>query len=272
MRRLFRLTRLAGLVVVAGLALGLPQAAAIVNGTPDGTNHPNVGIVYLNGLPATAGFCSGSLLSPHEFLTAGHCTFGFTLFGLSASQISVSFDAQVSLSPDFVITTPHPIAVTGWDTHPGFTASAALQGTSIANDVGVIHLAEDVNLTPIDLPEVGFLSTAAARGGLHHHVFTDVGYGLNSLDRPLFAHGVTFTWNQRREALLSPFEALTPEHLQTHGGALGGDSGGPVFYGGTDPNLVVATMVKGFGLGGALNFDQRLDTQAVIDFLEGFTQ
>jgi hypothetical protein len=261
---------LVGAIAVLSLTLGVSPARAITNGSYDGNDHPNVGIVYLRGVPATAGFCSGSLLSAHEFLTAGHCTAAFTAFGLTPDMLYVSFDAQVSLSPAFVITTAHPVVVTGWDTHPGFKTAAANAGPTLANDVGVIHLADNVALTPIDLPEVGFLDAEAARGGLRDHVFTEVGYGLNSLDRLFWAPGATFTWDHQREAVLSPFMALTPQHLQTQGGVLGGDSGGPVFYGGADPNLAVATNVSGDPLGGALGVGQRLDTACVLDFLDDY--
>lgn len=267
-----RMILLAGLVVSIGLALGAPQAGAIIDGTYDDNDHPNVGILYFNDLPAfTTGFCSGSLLSAHEFLTAGHCTAALSALGVQPSQMYVSFDPDVSISPEGVISTAHPIAVTGWETHPAYKGPPALAAPTIANDVGVIHLASDVALTPIHIPAVGFLDTQAAKGGLRGHVFTDIGYGLNGGDRPYFTPGATFTWNQQREALLTPFKALTPEHLQTHGGLGGGDSGGPVFFGGADPELVVATAVDSDELGRALIVDQRLDTKPVHDFLEPFT-
>lgn len=268
MRRVFRLTRLAGLVVVAGLALGLPQAGAITGGAPDGDNHPNVGIVFINDLPFTAGFCSGSLLSAHEFLTAGHCTFAFTVSGFTPGELNVSFDEQVSLSPTFAITASNPIAVTGWVTHPGFSCSSGL----CRNDVGVIHLAEDVSLTPIDLPEVGFLDAQAARGGLHDHAFVNVGYGLNSLDRSFFSPQVNVTWEQRRMASSTAFRALTPDYLKQFGGICFGDSGGPHFYGGAYPNLAVATTSTDDPACRVEANSQRLDTRAVVDFLEHFTQ
>jgi hypothetical protein len=68
----------------------------------------------------------------------------------------------------------------------------------------------------------------------------------------------------------SPFMALTPNHLDEHGGVCGGDSGGPVFYGGSDPNLVVATLVAMDERCSSLGVDQRLDTQSVLDFLDDY--
>ncbi len=69
-RRLIML--LLGSVMVLGVTAG--PAGAITGGRPDGTAHPYVGFV---GEPE-GGFCSGTLLSPTVFLTAGHCTYYFS--------------------------------------------------------------------------------------------------------------------------------------------------------------------------------------------------
>ena len=259
----FRLL-LASAIAAISLTLGLPQAGAITGGAPDGINHPNVGIVFINDLPFTTGFCSGSLLSAHEFLTAGHCTFAFSAIGLTPGEVNVSFDEQISLSSDFVITASVPVAVTGWVTHPRFRCSQGI----CRNDVGVIHLSEDVSLTAIDLPEVGFLDAQAARGGLRDHAFVNVGYGLNSLDRSFLSPKANSTWEQRRMASSTGFRALTPDHLKQFGGICFGDSGGPHFYGGAYPNLAVATSSTDDPACTVDATSQRLDTQAVHDFLE----
>lgn len=264
MNQFFRRSLIVGAAAAMSLTLGQSPARAITNGTYDDNDHPNVGIVYINSLPFTLGFGSGSLLSSREFLTAGHVTAGLTAAGLSPGQVSVSFDEQVSLSPELVISTAHPVAVTGWVTHPGWWCNAAI----CRNDVGVIHLAEDVDLTPIDLPAVGFLDAQAARGELRGHAFVNVGYGFNSLDRSFNSPKRNLTWEQRRMASSTEFMALTPNNLQQLGGTCFGDSGGPHFYGGDYPNLVVAVTSTGDPTCTALEASQRLDTQAVHDFLE----
>ena len=61
----------AALMVVLATAAA---AFAITNGTPDGNRHPYVGLMVAidsDGVPLWR--CSGSLLSPTVFLTAGHC-------------------------------------------------------------------------------------------------------------------------------------------------------------------------------------------------------
>jgi len=57
------------LVAIVVLATA-SSAQAIVNGQPDGNGHPYVGMVFQTGSEAA---CSGTLVSPTVFVTAGHC-------------------------------------------------------------------------------------------------------------------------------------------------------------------------------------------------------
>lgn len=262
MKRFFRLTQLVGALVAIGLTLTLPQAGAIVSGTADNGAHPNVGVFFIDDRPAWAvGFCSGSLISPHEFLTAGHCT--SVLLPSRIEHYRVSFDDHFSLSPDGVITPEHSVPVSGWTTDPDYNVGH--------NDVGVIHLAEDVtDVAPVDLPEVGFLNQKSDAGELRGHTFVGVGYGINDTRGSWTGPQANLVWHQQREYGPFQFLALTPDFLHTYGGGCGGDSGGPLFFA-ADSNLVVGTLSFGAmtcpGPGGS----QRLDTRTVHDFLELFT-
>jgi hypothetical protein len=167
MRRFLRLVPLAVVVVLLGLAAGSPRAGAVINGTPD-TIHQNVGLMFVNDIPALSiGLCSGSLIAPDEFLVAGHCTATLTAFGLTPGQVSVTFDQQYSLTGEGVITAAHPLAVTGWETHPDYANVGYPASGTTHIDVGVIHLAHNVHgIKPVELPPVGFLDQKLAAGEL----------------------------------------------------------------------------------------------------------
>ena len=266
MRNLFRLPGLVGLVVAIALMLGAPQAGAIWDaGWADAGAHPMVGVLFPNDRallpPGNAVFCSGSLISAHEFLTAAHCTQVLTLARIS--HYRVTFDEQLSLSADLVVQAEHSVAVAGWATHPGFHTPPTAWNPG-SNDVGVIHLdpAVEVDATPVDLPDVGFLDERAAKNGLKGHEFLQVGYGLYS---------DFFTFGPSRRVSVTPFMALTSYALDQFGGTTAGDSGGPHFFGGDYPSLEVATTSSGSTGGGWYSTSQRLDTQSVHDFLEPFT-
>ena len=63
-------------IVVVGLTLAsLSAAYAIVFGWPDGDDHPYVGMMVADDADGPAWRCSGTLISPTVFLTAGHCAF-----------------------------------------------------------------------------------------------------------------------------------------------------------------------------------------------------
>src|SRR5215218_3189589 len=62
-------------VLVTALALAVGPAGAITDGTLDGNAHPYVGLMVAQdsrGNPLWR--CSGTLIAPKLFLTAGHCT------------------------------------------------------------------------------------------------------------------------------------------------------------------------------------------------------
>ncbi|HET8988990.1 MAG TPA: serine protease, partial [Humibacillus sp.] len=67
-----RLALLATLAMVMGAAA---PAGAVTDGTLDGNGHPYVGLMVAQDASGTPLWrCSGTLLSPTVYLTAGHCT------------------------------------------------------------------------------------------------------------------------------------------------------------------------------------------------------
>ena len=76
-------------LLVAIVVLGTASSAqAIVNGQPDGNGHPYVGMVFQTGSEAA---CSGTLVSPTVFVTAGHCMDNFIVNGTGAAEVQVGF-------------------------------------------------------------------------------------------------------------------------------------------------------------------------------------
>src|SRR3954454_20181614 len=55
-------------------ATAVVPAGAITNGQLDGTAHPNVGVMVVDFGAGPRRLCSGELIAPTRFLTAGHCT------------------------------------------------------------------------------------------------------------------------------------------------------------------------------------------------------
>jgi Trypsin len=268
MRRFFHLAWLVAALALVGLALALPQAGAVVGGTADFT-HRSVGIMYADDRPFSGGFCTGSLIAPHEFLTAGHCAIGLALNPARAPHVKVSFDQAVSLTPEFAITSEHPVSVTGAIVQPGFSCP----GSTCLNDVGLFHLAQDVtDVTPVELPPVGFLDQRQDAGELRGHTFTLSGYGINGTDRAFTSPNANLIWDMQREYGPAQFLALSPDFLRDFSGGCAGDSGAPFFYSGAFPNLVVAVGSTGPPSCVGPGAEQRLDTQSVHDFLAPFTQ
>jgi hypothetical protein len=250
-------------------------APAITNGQFDGNGHPNVGALLVD-IPGIGNvpLCSGSVLSPTEFLTAGHCTDFLDGQGLNPSQVSVTFEPNLRLQPDGTVAPASRIRSTGWATHPTFRANPA----KAYDDVGVVHLAEPATgRAPVQLPAAGYLDAQAAGGRLRGHVFEIVGYGANAVDRSVLSPRVNVTSLGMRFVGTAPFMSLTPYFLKLLGntnatglsGGCFGDSGGPAFWA-PGSGLEVAVATAGDPTCGSLNERQRLDTPSVVRFLAPF--
>ena len=130
--------------LVALFAIALPVSAITRGGVPDDGEHPNVGLMVAldaDGNPMWR--CSGALVSPTVFVTAGHCTFGAT-YG------TIWFDEDVESG---IPGNGYPFVgdVTGMaHTHPSYIDAAFW-----AYDVGVVVLDEPYGSAPYyELPEL----------------------------------------------------------------------------------------------------------------------
>jgi Trypsin len=290
-----RLGGLLGLAVAIAVVWAGP-APAMTGGQLDGgppdfvEHHPNVGALLVKvSNSELRQVCSGSVLSPTEFVTAGHCTAFLTAFltalGPDAEpkdNVFVSFESNLR-NPPLVgpIDPTTKIPATDLVTDPRFRTNPA--ESKAYDDVGVVHLQSAVDRTPVKLPTAGSLDAQAAGGGLRGHIFETVGYGDNFIDRSVKSpQAVVFKIGARVFTTL-PFMSLTPYFLKLQGntnatsnttdvdpatglgGACFGDSGGPTFDPGT--GLQVAVTTAGPPTCQSVNEDQRLDTASVLAFL-----
>ena len=256
------------LLVVAVLvlvAMGVQPVLAITGGEyddPDDPKYPQVGaMVVETELYGTFQACSGTLIHPRVFLTAGHCT---SLFPATVT-FWVNFDTY-ALNEDTLLAVEEVI------THPDYHWGP----TSNPHDVGVLILAKAVaDITPANLPSEGFLDDLREEGKLRPgpdgSKFTVVGYGA-TLDWP----PPHIYYEDHRQYAVSEFQALLKSWLELSqnqatgdGGACIGDSGGPAFW--TEPDgteILVGTTSWGDGVCVARCFRYRVDTPDTLDFIQ----
>jgi hypothetical protein len=271
-----------GTLLLAFAVLVAPAAAITGNWVKD-FEHPFVGLaVFYDSDGEFLWRCSGTLLSPTVFLTAGHCA--DTEGGAVTARVYFQQDAGAHYNPATQLdpVTGYPeFCATGTE---GVTCATSDQlynydfpGALIlpnTHDVGLLILDQ-----PISLPEygvlapVGTLDSLARRRGTEPTVFTVSGYGLTykpnahaplatiSFRERLMAESTLVNLNS---ALNDGFNLQTQGNGDGRGGTCNGDSGGPVFLGPSTSNLVVA--VTSFGLNTlcrGTDFAYRVDTAAV---------
>lgn len=269
--------------IVVMLAVAVSPVGAITgNNWVNDFEHPFVGLVVF--YDATGEFshrCSGSLISPTEFLTAGHCTDGATTARVYFQQdAGANFNGvidPVSGYPDICAAgTLGTLCATSDELYNyGFADFAGFPNT---RDAGMVILDQ-----AIILPEYGVLAAAGALDGLgsargnKDTVFTVSGYGLTlrTNDKDALPN-ISFRSRLMAKSTLVNLNSANNDgyNLQTQGngndrgGTCSGDSGGPVFLGGPDSNVIVA--VTSFGLNAlcrGTDFSYRIDRQEVLDWI-----
>ena len=240
-----------GLTALAALSLAAP-AAAIINGSPDGNAHPNVGGLvapeaYSDG---TWIYCSGTLISPTVFLTAAHCDEG------GDGEVRVTFSsAYKDGDPSYTGTFHGDPDYTGTQSDP--------------HDIAVVVLDEAVTgITPASLPAAGSLSKLPK-----NQRFTSVGYGAYEVTNEPGGHD--YLYDDVRMVATGTLNAVNKSWLRIsmnratgNGGTCYGDSGGPNFLGNT--STVAATTITGDAVCRATNVAYRLDTESARDFLSQY--
>ena len=283
MRKLFVLMA----ALVGTLAIAVAPGGAITGDWVEDDEHPYVGlVVFYDADGEFVWRCTGSLLTPTVFLTAGHCA--DTVSGAVTARVYFQQDAGVNYDP---ATQVDPVS--GYPEYcagktEGMTCATSDElynfdypgGLRLPNthDVGLVILDQ-----AIDLPEYGVLAVAgsldrlATQRGRQDVTFTVSGYGLTyrqnvhnkkpneSYRERLMALSHLVNLNS---GLNAGFNLQTVGNGKGEGGTCSGDSGGPVFYGGYESNIIVA--VTSFGLNAlcrGTDFAYRTDTATVIEWI-----
>jgi V8-like Glu-specific endopeptidase len=252
--------------IFVSLALG-GNVLAITNGTPDGNNHPYVGLAVFDDESGPAWRCTCTLISPTVVLTAGHCTDG-------AVAARVWFDESVQGNPDYPNGGPSAIEGTPY-TYPGFAyyVGGGLPGF-IAGDVGIIVLDE-----PVTMNEYGSLVGAGYTDTLKNMASVDlIGYGVQDQ----VVGGGPPEWTGLKVRMYAPaqiipgqfvirdaFLRITQNIGNGKGGTCFGDSGGPVFQAGTNKILAVTSFGSNGNCAG-VGYYTRVDTTQVLAWIGTF--
>jgi len=230
--------------VIVILAVAVSPVGAVTDGELDGEGHPYVGLMVAQTADGTPLWrCSGTLLSPTLFLTAGHCT------EAPAAHVEIWFDSDVTNAALHNYPFNGDVGGTPY-THPDYDPNAFY-----LYDLGVVVLDEPVYMDEYGvLPTLNQLDQYATRRGQNKLTFTSVGYGLqesfpdaaawkeNNLRIRMVAHPHLIQING---GLVGNYSLLLSNNHAT-GGTCFGDSGGPNFIG--DTNVIAG--VTSFGLNG----------------------
>lgn len=266
--KLFR----AVLVAIAALVMAFSPVAAVTDGEFDGEAHPFVGLMVAQWIPEGGGDpeilwrCSGTLISPWVFLTAGHCTDG-------ANHVEIWFDADVDSG---IPENGYPFV--GWVGGTPYTYPDYATMPWYMADVGVVVLDEPVEMGAYgELPEADSLDYLGRRRGQNDMWFTSVGYGLQASfpdaaswkNQAARVRMVSYpTLIQINNGIVGDYSLLLSNNAHT-GGTCFGDSGGPNFIQGT----YVIAGVTSFGMNGncaGTGGVFRLDRQEVLDWIYSF--
>lgn len=283
--RTFRRIAVSTGAIVALLAISVAPAAAITNGQLDGNGHPYVALMLAqdaDGQPLWR--CTGTLISPTVFLTAGHCT------------EAPAAHAEIFLSTGPIPTDSHYVSVanggTGCDNaavtgypcvgdvggdvhlHPDYDPDAFF-----VRDLGLVTLDAPVNLAQYgQLPARNTLDQYKIRRGQNPLTFTSVGYGLQKAfpdaaaakDVAIKVRMVSHPkLNSINSGQTGDYSIILSNNAKT-GGTCFGDSGGPNFIGTSRVLAGVTSYGKNptcAGTGGVFRVDRSWSLDWINSFL-----
>lgn len=236
------LTKQMAVLSLAATLLAPAAALAVTEGGElDGNKHPYVGLMVAQdkkGNPLWR--CSGTLIAPRLFLTAGHCT------EAPAAHVEIWFDADVESGRP---ANGYPFEGDAGGkpfTHPQYNPNAFF-----LFDLGMVVLDGPVKMSKYGtLPSLNELDRLATARGTQDVTFTAVGYGLQRIN-PVFVEDDLIRMFaephliQINGGLVGDYSLLLSNNHST-GGTCFGDSGGPNFIGSSN----VVGGVTSFGLNG----------------------
>ncbi len=261
MKKLFVSALLAFVLILGTVGM----VGAVTDGEQDGNGHPYVGIMVAqdeDGNPMWR--CSGTLIAPKVFLTAGHCT------EAPAAHVEIWFDADVESGvPGNGYPYKGQVGGTPY-THPSYNPDAFY-----LYDLGVVVLDKKVKMKQYGvLPELDSLDNLGPGADT---IFTAVGYGLQQSFPDAAAwkeHNVKVRMVayphliQINGGIVGDSSLLLSNNAHT-GGTCFGDSGGPNFVGNT--NIVGGVTSFGMnstcaGTGGVYRVDRADDLEWLATF------
>jgi len=241
---MFKKALLLAIFALALLVMPSSPVSAVTDGDLDGEMHPYVGLMIAQdeeGNPLWR--CSGTLIAPQLFLTAGHCP------DAPATPVEIWFASDVDAGrPDNGYPFTGEVGGTPY-THPNYDPNAFY-----LYDLGMVVLDAPVSMSTYGaLPSLDQLDQYEGRKK-HTVTFTAVGYGLQKS----FPDAASWKTQADRIRMVS-----YPRLIQINGGIAGtqslllsnnantggtcfGDSGGPNFIG--DTNVIGG--VTSFGMNG----------------------
>lgn len=259
------------------------RAGAITRNYQDDHDHPFVGLmVAFDGEGERLWRCTGSLVDPVTFVTAGHC-----VDGIASAIVYFHQAAAPNLDPDLGYDpgTGYPEMCIGGDplcVHASTVVEFGYDdfaGFPDTKDLGLLILDTAMALGEYgELPEVGALDGLSSKRGLADTTFLASGYGLTysspasivSFRERLMAYG---TLVNTVSANNGGFNVQTQGHGRDRdgrylGGTCSGDSGGPIFYP-ADSNIIVALTSFGDQYCRGGDYAYRIDRQETLDFIAG---
>jgi len=262
MKKEAKICVIAALTVMMLWQFSMQNAYAIVNGVPDGAAHPYVGMMVFQSTDGYHYRCSGSLIAPNVFLTAGHCT-------IDAIEAWISFGENLE-GQNYLTFPSHSTRF--YTKMPYDGLGPGLPGWAAGFDVGIVILDQ-----PVTLGKYASLPSFTAESLPRMAYVTLVGYGVQEQVR---GPGITppTSWTglrvrmktdaqiiPSRDTINGKYLSITSNIGKDKGSTMFGDSGGPVLVGDT----VIA--VTSFGLSynrGGVSYYSRVDTPEVKTWIQ----